>query len=137
VLVLDTSVALALLNAGDPEHDRCVRAVDAVGEELVVPVTVLPELDYWVLNLLGPEAWQVFVEDLERGGYRLEQIAEPDLARAAELERTYASLGLGLVDASVIAVCERLGETKVATLDRRHFTVVRPRHCDALLLVPE
>jgi predicted nucleic acid-binding protein len=40
------------------------------------------------------------------------------------------------VDASVIALCERLGETSVATLDHRHFTVVRPRHCPRLTLLP-
>jgi hypothetical protein len=54
--------------------------------------------------------------------------------RAAQLDVQYADLGLGFVDASVIATCETLGETKVATLDRRH--VVRPRHCDALTLLP-
>jgi hypothetical protein len=37
----------------------------------------------------------------------------------------------------VIASCERLGEQKVATLDRRHFSVVRPAHCDAVRLPPE
>ena len=42
----------------------------------------------------------------------------------------------GVVDVSIIAKCETLGETKVATLDRRHFSVVRPRHCDALTLLP-
>jgi predicted nucleic acid-binding protein len=60
-----------------------------------------------------------------------------DVARAAELETTYASLNLGFVDAAVIVTCERLGETKVATLDRRGLAVVRPRHCDALRLLPE
>jgi predicted nucleic acid-binding protein len=48
----------------------------------------------------------------------------------------YPKLGLGLVDASVIALAERLGETKVATLDRRRFSVVRPRHCEHLELLP-
>jgi uncharacterized protein len=55
---------------------------------------------------------------------------------AAQLEVQYADLDPGFVDASVIATCETLGETKVATLDRRHFTAVRPRHCDALTLLP-
>jgi uncharacterized protein len=44
---------------------------------------------------------------------------------------------MGLVDAAPIATCEQLGGTKVATLDRRHFTVVRPRHCEALRLLPD
>jgi predicted nucleic acid-binding protein len=56
---------------------------------------------------------------------------------AAELERRYDSLGLGFVDAAVVVTCEELGEPKVATLDRRRFSVVRPRHCEALLLLPE
>jgi uncharacterized protein len=50
--------------------------------------------------------------------------------------RTYADLPLGTVDASVIAVAERLRLTEVATLDRRRFTVVRPRHTTALNLLP-
>lgn len=54
----------------------------------------------------------------------------------AELIGTYADLRLGAVDASVIATAERLGATTIATLDRRHFTVVRPRHVEAFDLVP-
>jgi predicted nucleic acid-binding protein len=88
------------------------------------------------LKLLGHDAWTVFVDDLARGAYRLAALEPEDVQRAAELERQYASLDLGLVDASVIALCERLGEPKVATLDRRDFSVVRPRHCDALELLP-
>jgi hypothetical protein len=49
---------------------------------------------------------------------------------------TYEDLDLGLVDTCTIALCERLGETAVATLDRRHFSVVRPRHCTHLELLP-
>jgi predicted nucleic acid-binding protein len=59
-----------------------------------------------------------------------------DLMRIAELEATNADLDLGMVDASVIAICERLGEHKVATLDQRHFRTVRPRHCDHLKILP-
>jgi predicted nucleic acid-binding protein len=136
-LVLDTGPILALLDAGDPDHGRCVSLVEEVREDLIVPALVLVELDYWVLKLLGHDAWNVFVDDVARGAYRLEPLGDQDLRRAAELERTYAELDLGLVDASVIAVCERLDEPKVATLDRRDFSVVRPRHREALELLPE
>jgi predicted nucleic acid-binding protein len=54
----------------------------------------------------------------------------------AELVATYRDLPLGSVDASVIAAAERLDATEVATLDRRHFSVVRPRHEVALQLLP-
>lgn len=136
-LVLDTGPIVALLDAGDPAHDRCVATVEALDEVLVVPVPVLVEVDYWLRNLYGPEAWASFAEDVARGSYRLHGLDEDGLARAAELELAYADLDLGLVDAAMIATCERLGETKVATLDRRDFSVVRPRHCERLRLLPE
>jgi predicted nucleic acid-binding protein len=136
-LVLDTGPVVALLDASDPEHDRCRAMVTDVGEDLVVPAPVLVEVDYWLAKLFGVTAWQMFVEDIDRGAYRLYQLDERDLVRAAELEQIYESLDLGLVDAAVIAACERLGETKVATLDRRDFAVVRPRHCERLALLPE
>src|SRR5438445_5756948 len=60
-----------------------------------------------------------------RGEFRLEALTGPDLDRMAELVETYADLPLGTVDASVVALAERLGLTSVGTLDRRHFTVVR------------
>ena len=131
-LVLDTGPILALLDADDPEHERCRRMVEVIDEDLVIPAPVLVEVDTWVLKLLGPSASLTFVEDIARGAWRLHHPDETDLLRAAELERTYASLDLGLVDASVIVACERISETKVATLDRRDFAVVRPRHCDSL-----
>lgn len=135
-LVLDTGPLLALLDADDPAHSSCVRMVDEVREDLVVPICVLVEVDYWTRKLLGHEAWDVFVDDVCAGAYRVEVLTIDDLRRAAELEHVYHELDLGLVDASVIALCERLGETKVATLDRRDFSIVRPRHCDHLRLLP-
>ena len=108
-----------------------------IREDIVVPDAVLVELDYWVLKLLGPDAWAAFTDDLAQGAYRLHHLDEDDIVRAAELERTYADLDLGYVDAAVIVTCERLGETKVATLDRRDFSAIRPAHCEALTLLPE
>lgn len=135
-LVLDTGPILALLDAGDPAHERSVGMVEELGEDLVVPSCVLVEVDYWTQKLLGAKTWSIFVEDITSGAYRLEPLTLEDLQRAAALELEYADLDLGLVDASVVALCERLGERKLATLDRRDFSVVRPRHCDSLTLLP-
>ena len=136
-LVLDTGPILALLDAGDPAHARSVAMVDELREDLVIPSCVLVEVDYWARKLLGHASWDILVEDITSGAYRLEPLTIGDLTRASELERQYNDLDLGLVDASVIALCERLDERKVATLDRRDFSVVRPNHCDALHLLPE
>jgi predicted nucleic acid-binding protein len=59
-----------------------------------------------------------------------------DWTRTADLVRTYADLPLGVVDASVMAIAERLGSTRIATLDHRHFSVVRPAHATAFELLP-
>ncbi len=136
-LVLDTGPIVALLDAADPQHARCVAAVSEVGEDLVVPAPVLVEVDYWLHKLYGSAPWKTFVEDIASGAYRLHHLDEDQLVRAAGLERQYESLDLGLVDAAVIVTCETLGETKVATLDRRGFSVVRPAHCSTLILLPE
>jgi len=57
--------------------------------------------------------------------------------RIAELVEQYVSLPLGIVDAAVIAIAERLNLTEVATVDRKHFSIVRPRHVPAFGLLPE
>ena len=136
-LVLDTSVVVALLVREDPDHDRCVRLVERQREDLVVPAPTLVEIDYWLRKRGAVPGWQTFADEVADGRYRLHPGDEQEVRRAAALEVAYADLDLGFVDASVIAACETLGETKVATLDRRHFAVVRPRHCEVLTLVPE
>lgn len=136
MLVCDTGPLLALLDADDPEHADCVELVERLDEDLVVPSPVLVELDYWVRKGLGIDVWRAFVEDVERGAYRVIEPSVPDIMRAAALEAVYEDLSLGYVDASVMALLERTGESRVATLDRRHFSVVRLAHCDALELLP-
>jgi len=91
---------------------------------------------YWCARRLPPEAWLIFLDDLLAGVYRVEPPTGTDLARCRELQARYADLTLGVVDASVVALAERLGESKVATLDQRHFRAVRPTHLDALELRP-
>lgn len=68
--------------------------------------------------------------------YRAEPPTGPDLQRCLEVQRAYADLRVGVVDASVLALLERLGEPKLATLDHRHFGVLRPAHAKALELLP-
>lgn len=135
-LVLDTGVTVALLNAADHYHRACFRLATSVKEPLIVPAATLVEVDYWVRKHLNAQAWQTFVKEVEAGAYVLEPTTETDLLRAAELEVEYEDLGLGFVDAAVIALCERLREPKVATIDRRDFSVVVPRHVASLRLLP-
>lgn len=136
-LVLDTGVLYAAIDAKQPEHEVCLELLTTEPERLLIPDTVLVELDYLVRKTGTPKAWQAFVDDVVDGVYALYPLSSITLSRAAELEAQYADLRLGLVDSAVFAVCEELGEDRVATLDRRHFTVLRTRSGAALRLLPE
>ena len=135
-LICDTGPLLAALDAADPDHARCARLLTTSDEDLVVPALVLAELDYWCARRLPPNAWLIFLEDVLAGVYRVETPTGADLARCRELQARYADLALGVVDASVVALAERLGEPKIATLDVRHFRTVRPAHVEAFDLRP-
>ena len=70
------------------------------------------------------------------GDFVVAQADAAALDRIAELISKYADLPLGLVDASVVALAEQLGVQEIATLDRRHFSVVRPHHVNAFTRLP-
>jgi predicted nucleic acid-binding protein len=135
-LVCDTSVLLAALDAADRDHSRCAALIIETNESLVVPTLVLAEIDYWCHERLSGEVWLSFLEDVLAGAYRMESPTHGDLQRCLELQASYADLKVGVVDASVLVLIERLGEVKLATLDHRHFGTIRPRHVDALELLP-
>ena len=135
-IICDTGPLLAALDAADPDHERCARLLTDADEDLVVPTLVLAELDYWCGRRLPPAAWLIFLDDLLAGVYRVESPTGLDFARCRELQAQYADLSLGVVDASVVALAERLGEPKIATLDQGHFRAVRPAHVGALELWP-
>jgi uncharacterized protein len=136
-LILDTSVLLAALDMSDPDHQRCAELISGSHENLVVPALVLSELDYWCHERLTTEVWQAFLEDVLAGAYSVQSPTQPDLKRCLELQRRYPDLAVGIVDASLLALVERLEETKVGTLDHRHFATMRPNHVAALHLLPE
>lgn len=84
----------------------------------------------------GTRAWIAFVQQVHERTYSLYPLSPATLVRAAQIEDQYASLRLGLVHAAVVATCEELGESKVATLDRRHFSVVRTGTGSGLTMLP-
>lgn len=101
-----------------------------------MPTLVITEVVYLLATRLGTEPEVRFLGDLAAGAFVVEPVAAGDWLRVAELVARYRDLPLGTVDASVIAAAERLGIADIATLDRRHFTVVRPHHVEAFTLLP-
>ncbi len=136
-LILDTGPLLASLNRRDSDHAACRRLIEEATERLVVPSPVIPELDYLVAERLGTGAMVAFLRDVSSGAYEIEDLALRDYERVRELMDAYSDNDIGFVDASALTIAERLDERKVATLDHRHFAVLKPRHCDALELLPQ
>ena len=135
-LILDTGPLFAALDRDDADHAACRRLLESAAEALVVPAPVLVEVEYWTNRRLGTGPWLALLDDLDAGAIQVEDLTHADYRRVRELCDRYADVDIGFVDAAVLAVTERLGEPKLATLDRRHFGTLRPRHVDALVLLP-
>ena len=135
-LVIDTGVLYAALDRDDRAHRRCRSLLEATSERLVLPSPILPEVDYWVAKHLGPGAMVALLRDIEARAFHVEDLVREDYRRVSEILDRYDDQDVGFVDAAVLAVTERLGERKLATLDHRHFSVLRPAYVDALDLLP-
>jgi uncharacterized protein len=134
-LVVDSGVLYAALDDTDKHHKRCVKLLSEVRGSRVVPAPVLPEVDF--LCRRTPQGrFGGVLSQIESGAIEVENLLSSDYSRVAELLTTYADLRVGFVDAAVLAIVERLREPKLATLDHRHFTVMRPRHVESLELLP-
>jgi hypothetical protein len=136
MLVVDAGPLVAAASTRDRNHERCVALLSTAPGPLLVPSLVVTEVAYFLADRIGPHAERAFARSLRDGELLIEPVEPIDVPRIDDLLDQYADLRLGIVDASVVASCERLGATTLATLDRRHFPIIRPRHCDALTLVP-
>jgi predicted nucleic acid-binding protein len=135
-IVVDTNVLFAFVNARDKNHHRVTTFITATDDVLLVPATVLSEVDYLITKYLGVRSELALLRDITAGNYRLENLTEDDVSRCIELIDQYDDSDIGLVDASIVAVAERLNITRILTLDHRHFSLIRPRHCAYFSLLP-
>ncbi len=136
MIIVDTGPLYAAVDRRDAHHEECSEFFETDDGPLVVPVSVLIECSYLIETHIGPTEEAKFLLSSQDGSFQVEDLTSADLKRMAGLVEKYSDLPLGAVDASVIAVAERLGVTDIATLDHRHFTVVRPGHADAFTLLP-
>jgi predicted nucleic acid-binding protein len=134
--VVDAGPLYAYVDADDRHHEDSLDLLRTHPGPLLVPELVVTEVVYLIGTRLGTDAEVRLLGDLAGGDFAVESVAAGDWLRIAELAARYRDLPLGTVDASVVVVCERLNFERLATFDRRHFSVVRPQHTDALELVP-
>lgn len=136
MLLVDTNVWLAAADRRSDRHSDCAQVVRVHRGELASTVPVIAESSWLILDRLGADAQADYLRMITAGRLQTVDLTGADWSRCGELVNDYADLRLDLMDASIVAVAGRLGVTTIATLNHRDFTVVRPRHLDALELLP-
>ncbi len=133
--LLDTGFLLAVIDADDNLHSACAQALESETNP-ILPDVVLPELAYLILRELGYATLTSFLRAVAAGEIVQVQSSSQDLSRAADLLEKYADNRVDFVDCAIVAMAERLKLTKGLTVDRRHFTIFRPNHCDYFEIAP-
>lgn len=134
--ILDTSFLLSTANTQDRNHSRVLNIARTINDPLILPVSVIPEVCYFIASRLGHKAMRLFLKQLVASDTILESVISADLLRVIEILDNYADSQLDFVDATIIAIAERRNITRILTLDRRDFTIVRPQHCPYFEILP-
>ena len=135
-VIADTGPLYALVDRSDAWHTRVAAWWQSTPRSVLVPVTVLPEVSYLLMTRIGARAEQAFIRAVADGEFTTEPLEPDDIDRAAALLLQYENLQLGFVDATVIAIAERLDVRGILTTDRKHFSVVQPVHAKRFVLSP-
>jgi uncharacterized protein len=135
-LIADSGAIYALYDARDQHHSAVADLIGEEPETIIVPMTIVAEIDYLLRVRLGNRAVLRFLEGIRIGGYVLEPLTPLDVNRCISLVQTYANLNLGIADASVIATAERLGTVRILTVDERHFRAIRSIKGSPFTLLP-
>jgi uncharacterized protein len=135
-VIVDTSALLAYFDANEPDHDSVAAVIEESNEPLVVSPYVIAELDYLVATRVGVDAELAVLRELAGGAWELAAFGVRDLEQAASVIKKYGDQRIGAADASNVVLAERYQTRTIATLDRRHFTVLRPIGGGRFAIVP-
>lgn len=120
-LLLDTGIVYAYYDRSDDWHARARAVIEREERGLILPSPVIPEVDHLLGSRIGLRAQLTFYSGMIQGYYLVADLPREAYARIAELNRQFADLHLGFVDAAIVALAETLGLSRIATTDRRHF----------------
>jgi predicted nucleic acid-binding protein len=134
-VIVDTSALLAFFDASEPDHEA-VSDVLGAADALVVSPYVVAELDYLVATRHGVDAELAVLEELTGGAWDLAAFDRDGLRRSREVISRYRDQEIGVADASIVVLAERYRTRRIATLDHRHFDVLRPLDGGYLEVLP-
>lgn len=140
MILFDTGPIVAAATVNDRHFhvsSELLTGLRLARRQLLLPSTVAAEVGYLLAERVSPRIESQFLRGVADGAFELVELTRVDYQRMAELTEQYLDMPLGTTDASVMALAERLQVTEIATLDRRHFAAVRPRHVEAYTLLPE
>lgn len=135
-VIIDTGIIYALADKKDSWHKKAFDFVKVSKGRLIIPSPVIPEACYLLSAYLGQSSEISFIQSLINKEIIIEHFDPNDLIRCAELLKQYNYLNLGFVDTTLVAISERLKIRRILTTDRRHFSTVKPKHCEAFTLLP-
>jgi predicted nucleic acid-binding protein len=135
-IVADSGAVYGLYDRRDAYHEGLRTALEDARDLIVLPAPTLGEIDYLLRVRLGNPALLRFLDDIQEGAFVVEAVTMADLRRCAALVAKYGDLDLGLSDASVVAVAERLGTDRILTVDQRDFRVIRSARGKPFHLLP-
>jgi predicted nucleic acid-binding protein len=127
---------VAVVNRRDEAYELANDVVGELGRNLVVPITVLVEVDQLLRDRVGSHAARAFLRALVAGEHAIAFLTAGLLRRAIELDSQYADLELGIADASVMAIAEQ-ERLQILTFDFTHFRATRPARGFWRLVVDE
>jgi predicted nucleic acid-binding protein len=136
MILVDTGPLVAAANRTDAHHAASVAALATAKPPRLVPGLIIAEVSYLLARDAGSTVEAEFLRSSTTGFLTVADLIPADLGHSAELVEQYSDMPLGATDACLVALAERLGIVELATLDRRHFNIVRPRHVDTLTLIP-
>lgn len=134
--ILDTSFLFALTDKSDRNHVAVLTVAQTLSDHLILPIVVLPEICYLIASRLGHSAMRSFLQNLAIGNITMETLSIQDLQRVNSILEQYADSHLDFTDAAIVATAERLNITRILTLDRRDFLMIRPNHCNSFDVLP-
>ena len=124
-MIVDTSALLAYFDAGEPQHDAVAAIIEGSRDPLIVSPFVIAELDYLVLTRHGSDAEQPVLSELSGGAWELALMDRERIRAATRLVETYSDIPIGITDASNMVLAQAYQTRDIATLDRRHFQILR------------